>query len=440
MTSLESLLRLVIRGAGLSAIARAFSVALSFAFASVAALWFGAGELGLAALLNSALLILGTLASGGPGLAVVKEVAGRGDQGQAGSDSDRRVAGFYVVSVAAAIAIAGCVLLLQPLLGDAVARGDDWSPTWLLAASLVPFVLLSLVTQDLRAQKRAFVFAVAQVLPSFCSLMLLLIAGTFGVDHAPAAAQLLAYWLSLALLLVFVRGCVSLSSLGALRTTDAALLRSSTVVAFPMGVASVLQMVLSNGGMVLAGWLVSPAAAGHLAVATRFVNLSGALLSTINSMAAPAFSQLGTSGERILLLRLFRKISALSFAAAVLFSIAVVILGPELIRMLFGESFAPAHQLILVLLIGQVVNGFCGSTGVLLNMTGHAASLARCLLVGVLVFSCISLLFVHDMGVFAIVAGSAAGTVTWNVLSYLSARTVLGAWPFFWLRDDQQQS
>jgi O-antigen/teichoic acid export membrane protein len=128
--------------------------------------------------------------------------------------------------------------------------------------------------------------------------------------------------------------------------------------------------LLFEADTIMIGYMVGTTESGIYAAASKIAKLMVLALVAVNTIFKPIVSDLFSKGEIRELNRLYvfsTQIIILSSTAAglVLFFFGDWILG------FFGTEFGTGFNILKILIVGQFINSFVGSTGVLINMSGH---------------------------------------------------------------------
>lgn len=118
------------------------------------------------------------------------------------------------------------------------------------------------------------------------------------------------------------------------------------------------------------GILLSPLAAGAYFAASRTAELLGFFLSALNLIVGPAVAH-GTAQGNIKGTQRKLAIVALALGGTISILIIVFIFFGRKILFFMNPEFVVAYHALLILSVGQAVNVFVGSAGVVLNMTGY---------------------------------------------------------------------
>jgi O-antigen/teichoic acid export membrane protein len=119
------------------------------------------------------------------------------------------------------------------------------------------------------------------------------------------------------------------------------------------------------------GCFAAPEAVGVFSAAYRTSLLVQGILMSFNTVFAPIISDLHQGGEVKKLESLFKVVAkwvfSLSFPAVLL----MIIFSQEILS-LFGQDFAVGAASLVILSIGQLMNSFSGSLGVMIDMSGRS--------------------------------------------------------------------
>lgn len=160
---------------------------------------------------------------------------------------------------------------------------------------------------------------------------------------------------------------------------------------------------------------------GRYAVAHKLLNIITTLLILQAAVYGPRFARAAAqqnAGELAALLWRTQLVSAAIFlpSAAVLLGASAPLAG---VFSLPGGSLLP---LLLVLCGGQVVNALTGLSGVLLTMSGNAASETRLQLAAIIATASAAFLIAPSHGIYGVAAAASAGIAGKNLASWLLAR------------------
>ncbi|WP_040279617.1 MATE family efflux transporter [Psychroserpens damuponensis] len=140
----------------------------------------------------------------------------------------------------------------------------------------------------------------------------------------------------------------------------------------------------------------------------------GIILTTINAVIAPDISKLYFSHQYQKLKVLIVKSTMLNFYLTIP-AILFIFLFSENILALFGKNYVIANSALVLMIIAQMFNAFCGSVGVYLNMTGRQKVYLFILVLALMLNIILNLIFIPQYGMFGAAAATGISMIFWNV-------------------------
>lgn len=205
-------------------------------------------------------------------------------------------------------------------------------------------------------------------------------------------------------------------------------------VSFPMLLTTAMQTVIAQSDIVMLGMMKSVGEVGLYAVVVKLSMLVSFVLSSVNTISAPKFSELYHMSSFEELKSVCRMSSKLMFWGSFPVVAAFIFWG-EPILSLYGEEFIGAYRALFLLAIGQFVNSASGSVAYLLNMTGGQVELNRIVLVGAVVNIGMNFLLIPRHGIVGAAFASMVSISTVNILASLRVKKKFGFFigylPFF---------
>lgn len=194
----------------------------------------------------------------------------------------------------------------------------------------------------------------------------------------------------------------------------------------PLAVFAAAHVIVGRTDTVMLGVFATPADVGVYQVAMSGAALVIVGLGAVNLVVAPQFARLHASGNRAALQRIVTQSARIVALLALPAVIVLVLFGAQLVVWVFGSDYAGAATPLSVLAIGQFVNAFFGSAGVLLNMANHERAAARGLMVAAVLNVVLNVLLIPRFGVTGAAVATTISLVVWNVLLWRSAARLLG--------------
>ena len=197
--------------------------------------------------------------------------------------------------------------------------------------------------------------------------------------------------------------------------------------ALPLAMVGVAEVAMNRTGTVLLGWFGQTTEAGIYALAFNIAFLTALPRAAVNTLLAPAISDLFIRGDRDALQALATRSALWTLLGAACIAAPVAVLAEPILGW-FGRDFAAGAPVLRILLLAQVIVAGTGSQLYLLTMTGHersAALLMGCGTAGnaVLGAACIGLFGLTGIAVAAattlIVVNTAMAVLVWRSLGLL---------------------
>lgn len=173
--------------------------------------------------------------------------------------------------------------------------------------------------------------------------------------------------------------------------------------------------------------LVLGAFAGPADVAVYSVAASGSRIVAMGLLAlnvplGPRLAQLHASGDRAALAALVRRSRRVALLVTGAFFIVLVVFRDVFLG-LFGPEFRAGGLTLMILCVGQLVNGASGPVGLVLSMTGHERDVVVAMVVNVALGLTASAVLVPRWGAAGAALVASTALVVWNVyLTYMVGR------------------
>lgn len=296
-----------------------------------------------------------------------------------------------------------------------------------LASCFVVFrSLMDLNVQAIRGLRLVKSFAFVSVLPSATVLIALLVIPIMGVGkNSPVYAQMTAW------------ACTALIGVGLMQYHFRQLIMPNDIVdpiplgeilriSSPMMMTASMTYLIGQTGVVFLAIFSTEVDVGYYAVAVKLATLVAFLLSAINSMAAPKFSELYSTGDMDELFYIAKKSTRLIFWSTAPILLFLIFFGEIILAEIFGPSFDLAYPVMLILIAGQLVNCMSGSTGIFMNMTGNEKIFRNILIGAGLLNVTLSILLVPRLGILGAGISAALCMAIWNLVTLLYIKRKYG--------------
>jgi O-antigen/teichoic acid export membrane protein len=360
------------RGAFMSLVIKVAYTLLTVGAVVLLARILGPHDFGVYAYAYALITTLALPAQGGLPALVIRQVAAyqvREEWGLMRGLLRRANQGVIVFSALLVIIAAGATWLLMPRLSS------DQVYTFLVALGILPLLALASIRSGVLVGMRNVV--IGQVPEQIVRPMLLIIiAGTLVLLHdAPAltpvsamAAHLLAagvaFGLGAWLLHMRMPGTVRSAS-PEYETRD--WVRSVV----PLSLLAGAQVLNTQMDVIILGLFRPSEDVGIYRVAAQGALLVAFPLFAISAALAPHISRLHAVGDKVRLQRMITLGARVAFLVALPLAVIFVVAGDNVLRLVFGESYARGHIALALLSAGFLLNTAAGLVATTLNMTGQ---------------------------------------------------------------------
>jgi|TARA_R110002072_G_scaffold228854_1_gene386077 O-antigen/teichoic acid export membrane protein len=195
---------------------------------------------------------------------------------------------------------------------------------------------------------------------------------------------------------------------------------------WPLAMIAGMQIVLQSLDILMLGIWRTAEEVGLYKIAASAASLTVVGLTIVNLVIVPSFARLHSGGDIASLGRMAATGAAWALGTALPVAALLVLAGPLILSLLYGESFRLAYEPMVILIVGQVVNAFYGSCVSLLNMSGHERTTLRGLTIATVINVGLNAVLIPSYGVSGAAIATLVSTVVWNVLLGRSVRRLLG--------------
>lgn len=297
----------------------------------------------------------------------------------------------------------------------------------LSAVFLVTQTIYQINTEAIRALKEIRLYAFVQFLPSALKLLfLILLTFTFYNKYNPIYIQFLIITIGALITYYFIRS-IFLFKINSNQEKRINKLSYSEIISisFPMFLTGAMHLVIGQTDIIMLGIMRSEAEVGVYAVALKLAMLTSFVLISINSIAAPKFSELYHTNKIEELSSIARKSSKLIFWTTVPILLFLILFG-KLVLSIFGKEFIIGYFALVLLVIGQFINSAAGSVGYFLDMTGHQKSFRNIVFFSLILNVGLNLVLIPIYGINGAAFASMVSISVWNIASAIYIRTKFG--------------
>lgn len=196
--------------------------------------------------------------------------------------------------------------------------------------------------------------------------------------------------------------------------------------AFPMALAEGMRVVEGHAAVLALGALASVSEVGLFRVAVSVMAVLGLPITVFNLVASPAIARLHATGDRARLARMTGLVAGGMTLSVLALVLPLALFGDVLIGFFFGEEFAPANTILLVLAIGSLGNAMLGVGASFLNMVGLQQRVTRASAISVIVLCTALLALIPPFGAIGAASAVTGAMIVWSALTWQDVRRLTG--------------
>lgn len=193
-------------------------------------------------------------------------------------------------------------------------------------------------------------------------------------------------------------------------------LRTMIVSTGMLGLIAGIQAINSNLDVVMLGALVDAETAGIYKIASTAALLAVAGLQAINMVFMPRFAEAHKRGDLPALQRLATQSVRLILITALPGALILIFFGNWILNIAFGNEYDASYVPMVILVVGQLANAFCGSVVAILNMTGHEYDTLKGVLAACVLNVLLNVILIPLYGAEGAAIATASTLLAWNLL------------------------
>jgi O-antigen/teichoic acid export membrane protein len=414
--------------------ARVIGTGVSLITSIIVARAYGADILGIIAVLNSFLVLVTIFTVLGTNTSILRLIPEHlAKYSPTSAFKVYRKTQFFVAGVS--VVTGGILYFASGFIADSIFSKPHLRFYFSLAAFFIVFQsLMGLNTEAVRGLRLIRIFAFMQVMPSVGKLAIL-IPLTFFFYHQdnPIYATFAAVAIT-AMAGAWIMDRAFKQKMSPGETVHPMPVRQILSISLPMLMTATMSFVIGQTGVIMLGMFRPEADVGYYSIAVHLASLTTFVLSAINTMAAPKFSELFHTGKIDELFYVARKSTKLIFWTTTPILVFLILLGKPLLTILYGPEFSVAYWAMFFLVLGQFVNSISGSTGYFMNMTGHQNIFRNVMLITALLNVTLNLVLIPQFGIIGAALTAMFCYVLWNSLLLLYIKIkygrTIGYFPF----------
>lgn len=187
-----------------------------------------------------------------------------------------------------------------------------------------------------------------------------------------------------------------------------------------------LRLLHGQIGILLLGVLATSHEAGLFRVAVSAVLVVAVPITIVETVTSPQFARLFRLGDFAGLQQLATRAARLTSIGMILTCVPILLFGGPLIIFFFGREFEPAYYPLVVLCLGQVLNGLFGMNLGLLVMANEESRLTRAMAIGIIPNVLVAAALIPRFGAMGAAIGSVTYVAICNIFAWRDAKRRLG--------------
>ena len=203
-------------------------------------------------------------------------------------------------------------------------------------------------------------------------------------------------------------------------------LRKVVKPGIPILGAGFLMLAMRESHTWLLGLLASTTDVAQFGVVLRLILVVSMPLIMINQTIQSSIAHLHSKSDYVQLEMLLRGSSAIVVLLALPVLLVMLIWGNVVLGIMFGDYFIRSHYVLSIVIIGQTVNLWTGSPGVLLVMSGRERVQLMFVLAAAVCSIGVSVTLIPAYGIIGAAVGISAGLIMQNVMMWMYCWRTMG--------------
>ena len=280
-----------------------------------------------------------------------------------------------------------------------------------IALGILPLSILHINSESLRGFKEIKLYSMLRfaLIPLFSSIILFVSRGENNYN-VPVLSYLIAVYITFFISIYFWFGKIDIFKKDNEYISMKYLLNISTPMLLTTSMFYVIQWI----DTIILGYYDTTSNIGIYNIALKMSMASSIVLFSINSIAAPKYSQLFFDNK----IDEFKSIDKFSSKLIFWLSIPLILiiaLNADFFLSIFGEEFKGGRNALYILLIGQGFNVLCGSVGYILMMTDKQKVLRNIIFCSAILNIILNIALIPTYGMLGAAFASTISMILWNL-------------------------
>ena len=392
---------------------RGISIIAGYIFSFLIAFYYGAKGVGIFSISQTLIVISSILSVLGFDVAIIRFFSE--------NKSIPRIKMIYLKILKLVIPLAFLISIIvyftSSLLADFFNDKDLLYSIKYASFGILPLSLIFINAESLRAMKKIKSYSLLKyaIIPSMASIVLFVIFNSKILNlEGIIASYVFAIYFTFILSLFFLLREINImdSDEGTIPFKD--LLN----ISLPMLLTSSLFYVINWTDTIVLGYYDTAYNIGIYNISLKMSMASSIVLFSVNSIAAPKYSELYFSKKFIEFKSIVRFSSKLIFWISIPI-ITIIAYKADFFLNIFGEEFKQGKAALYILLIGQFVNISCGSVGYILMMTDKQIILRNIIILTALINLFLNIILIPSYGIIGAAIATTVAMILWNIISLI---------------------
>jgi len=192
-----------------------------------------------------------------------------------------------------------------------------------------------------------------------------------------------------------------------------------------MMITVIASFVMGNISLFMLELFATTSEVGIFSVSLKIATLISLVLSVVNTISAPKFSELYWAEKYDELQKVINISIQLVFFSS-LFISTILILYREPILLIFGKEFIVGSSILILLIFAQMINATTGSVSILLNMTGNQNALKDIIGISTIITIILNYILILNYGLMGAAYSFLIGMSLLNISAAIYAKRKLG--------------
>ena len=194
----------------------------------------------------------------------------------------------------------------------------------------------------------------------------------------------------------------------------------------PMALSQGMQTLQGQLSLLVLGFLASATQVGLFRIATATAVMISVPQAVIVAVSLPLISGLNAREDGRRLQMLLTRSAQVQFGGVLLLSLPLFVAPEPILAFVYGQQYAAAADVLRIILLGQLISTGFGLNSAVLNMTHHERRVTRALGIGLVLNIVTIALLVPAFGMTGAAVGYVLSMLTWNLVTWLDARRLVG--------------